>query len=196
MWLANPASARFARVCMYVPQTDPHGVLQFGWTGNSDGNLGEVQTFNDIGLRALAAVGRQALWQGGVAIARYAGPLFASGQLPAAPYEVKDGENPRWAPAMLRRLCRTSTPCKWYYVERIEGEYEDDARENTSQSQPEQLRGRCEAGQACPREGFWFTPAQPDRRRHFSVGEVMPVVGGDYGATIWQWDQNQDPPKL
>ncbi len=57
-------------------------------------------------------------------------------------------------------------------------------------------RGRCEAGQAVPREGFWFTPAQASSRRFFKVGEVTPSVGGDYGATIWQWDQNQDPPKL
>ncbi len=58
------------------------------------------------------------------------------------------------------------------------------------------LRIRCEAGQPCPREGFWFTPAQAGSRRFFKAGEVMPYVGGDYGATIWQWDQNQDSPGL
>lgn len=57
------------------------------------------------------------------------------------------------------------------------------------------LRLRCEAGQPCPREGRWFTPAQADSARFFKAGEVMPELGGDYGATIWQWDQNQDPPK-
>jgi hypothetical protein len=50
---------------------------------------------------------------------------------------------------------------------------------------------RCEAGQPCPREGFWFTPAKTSSRRYFHAGEVMPDVGGDYGATIWQWDQLQ-----
>lgn len=54
-----------------------------------------------------------------------------------------------------------------------------------------QLRLRCEAGQPCPREGCWFTPAQADSRRHFKVGETMPALGSDYGATIWQWDENQ-----
>jgi len=56
--------------------------------------------------------------------------------------------------------------------------------------------GRCEAGQPCPRSGFWFTPAQAGSRRFFKVGEVMPSVDGDYGATIWQWDRNQDEPQL
>ena len=58
------------------------------------------------------------------------------------------------------------------------------------------IRLRCEAGQPCPRAGFWFTPAQAGSRRLFKESEVMPSVGGDYGATIWQWDQNQDQPKL
>jgi len=52
------------------------------------------------------------------------------------------------------------------------------------------------AGEKCTHAGFWFTPAQAGSRRYFKAGDVMPEVGGDYGATIWQWDQNQDPPKL
>jgi Domain of unknown function (DUF1911) len=53
------------------------------------------------------------------------------------------------------------------------------------------VRLRVEAGQPCPREGFWITPAKTDSRRHFKQGEVMPDVGGDYGVTIWQWDEQQ-----
>ena len=74
----------------------------------------------------------------------------------------------------------------------------DFARENAphsgtppGDSSPQQ--GRCEAGQPCPRAGFWFTPAQAGSRRFFKAGEAMPSVGGDYGTTIWQWDQNQSP---
>jgi hypothetical protein len=40
-----------------------------------------------------------------------------------------------------------------------------------------------------PRDGFWFTPAQGNSRRHFKLGEVMPKFENDYGATIWQWDE-------
>lgn len=52
-------------------------------------------------------------------------------------------------------------------------------------------RGRCKAGQRCPREGWWFTPASAGGRRHFKLGEVMPATSGDYGQTIWQWDERQ-----
>jgi len=51
--------------------------------------------------------------------------------------------------------------------------------------------GRCEAGESCPREGYWFTPAKVGSRRHFKQGETMPEFKSDYGLTIWQWDEDQ-----
>jgi hypothetical protein len=53
------------------------------------------------------------------------------------------------------------------------------------------MRLRCEANQPCPREGWWFTPTKSDSRQKFKQGQVMPTVGGDYGTTIWQWDETQ-----
>ena len=44
----------------------------------------------------------------------------------------------------------------------------------------------------CPASGYWFTPARKDSRRRFAQGEQMPEAGGDYGTTVWQWDDNQD----
>ena len=61
----------------------------------------------------------------------------------------------------------------------------------TTGSEAAALRLRCEAGQPCPREGWWFTPAKAGSRRHFKQGEVMPAFSTDYGATIWQWDERQ-----
>lgn len=53
------------------------------------------------------------------------------------------------------------------------------------------VRLRCQAGQPCPASGFWFSPARQTSRRSFTQGELMPEVGGDYGTTIWQWDEQQ-----
>ncbi|AXV70346.1 hypothetical protein CJO74_14250 [Ralstonia solanacearum] len=55
---------------------------------------------------------------------------------------------------------------------------------------------RCEAGEACPKSGYWMTPAKAGSRRYFQQGEVMPTVTSDYGSTIWQWDNDQSDPKL
>ena len=52
-------------------------------------------------------------------------------------------------------------------------------------------RLRCEANHPCPKEGWWFTPAKADSRRHFKQGETMPDLGSAWGSTIWQWDENQ-----
>jgi len=179
------------RTGVYVPQTDPYGTLQFGWTGNADGQLGQVWTFSAAGLQAVAVLGRDALWHDGAAIAHYAAPRFASGEL-EVPYgwEAEAAKDPLWAPTMLAQATRTQRPSKWYYVERVEGEFDDSAAE------PSAVEGnaatlRCESGQPCPRAGFWFTPAREGSRRHFEHGEPMPDTGGDYGTTLWQWDDNQ-----
>lgn len=50
---------------------------------------------------------------------------------------------------------------------------------------------RCPAGQPCPKTGYWLTPSKTDSRRQFKKGDLMPELGADYGATIWQWDANQ-----
>ncbi len=55
---------------------------------------------------------------------------------------------------------------------------------------------RVMAGEPCTRNGFWFTPAQANSRRYFTVGQIMPKIKSDYGATIWQWDTNQELPKI
>ena len=52
------------------------------------------------------------------------------------------------------------------------------------------------AGQPCPKEGWWFTPAAAGSRRHFKHGEIMPEVQSDYGSTFWQWDSDQSDPRL
>lgn len=44
------------------------------------------------------------------------------------------------------------------------------------------------AGQTCPLEGYWFTPAQPNSLRRFQQGEIMPALDdSSWGATLWYW---------
>jgi hypothetical protein len=50
--------------------------------------------------------------------------------------------------------------------------------------QPEDMR--CEGGEACPQDGFWWTPASDPGQGHFKKGDVMPnYPHSKYGATIW-----------
>ena len=68
------------------------------------------------------------------------------------------------------------------------------AREHAALSQPEEKAGarlRAAGGEPCPRAGWWITPARSGSRQRFEQGESMPSFEGDYGATIWQWDEQQ-----
>jgi hypothetical protein len=50
-----------------------------------------------------------------------------------------------------------------------------------------------EAGQACPREGWWSTSAKRDSRRYFALGEAFPAILSTItrGVTLWTWDIDQ-----
>ncbi|CBJ34551.1 PoNe immunity protein domain-containing protein [Ralstonia solanacearum] len=63
-------------------------------------------------------------------------------------------------------------------------------------SVPDNRSPRTPAGQPCPKEGWWFTPAVAGSRRFFKQGEVMPEVKSDYGSTFWQWDGEPAEPEL
>jgi hypothetical protein len=177
------------RTGVYVSQDDPHGALQFAWTGGDYGALGECNTFNDIGLDVLKEVGRTDLWLNHLKMRAYAKnsrftPVFKRDE-PGA-YEGLD-EAPEIAWGMISQLAFTTRPCKWYFVELVNGEFDDASDSDTSLTNGVQ-RLRCEAGQPCPAEGEWFTPGVADKR-HFKQGEILPNLKSDYGKTIWYREQ-------
>jgi len=186
---------RPVRTGVYVPQDDPYGALQFAWSGNSGGRLLDCKTFNALGLQAVNTLGRDAIWSDDPRLL----------QIVKQPNYIAGFKELDWfkEPGFLNDATRATAfvggsgfigrSCKWYFVEQIEGEGEYDAEqtEGVDATGPTAVRARAEAGSLCPRDGFWFTPAQANSRRFFRASEVMPEIGGDYGATIWQWDQNQ-----
>jgi hypothetical protein len=179
------------RTGVYVPQDDPCGTLQFAWTGNNDGRLFDCQTFNELGLQALNVVGRDGLWTDDKRLL----PIASQPKYLAAFKELdwfKESDfltNPVNAKRFIGEAGFTERPRKWYFVERIDGEFDGEA--DTPSPIDGSLRLRVEGGEPCPREGYWFTPARADSRRGFKQGEVMPAFSTDYGATIWQWDERQ-----
>ena len=56
---------------------------------------------------------------------------------------------------------------------------------------------RVAAGETCPQNGWWHTPAQPGSRRHFKQGDTFPAIENSaYGATFWLWSPDQSSPSL
>lgn len=50
---------------------------------------------------------------------------------------------------------------------------------------------RTPGGHACTASGYYFTPSHAGSRRYFEKGTLMPTFDSSYGATIWQWDEQQ-----
>lgn len=175
------------RTGVYVAQEDPYASLQFAWIGNADGVLGDAKTFNELGMRLVGEVGRDALWIDDTKLIPFA--LREMEKNSAMNTGMNDLARVRAKPARARNAMAsavfTDRPCKWYFVEMLNGEFENVDHPNSNQSSD--LRLRCEAGNTCPRQGWWFTPAA-EKRQHFKQGELMPALAGDYGVTIWQWD--------
>jgi hypothetical protein len=175
------------RTGVYVPQDDPHGALQFAWTGGDRGALGDCSTFNDIGLDALSLVGRAALWLNDPVSDQKMFDFVMRGPHTKV-FRARPNFNDRnptldnaWAWAGSEAY--TTRPCKWYFVELVNGEFDEELDAGADMASYAQ-RLRCEAGQPCPAEGEWFTPGVPGTR-HFKQGETMPGMESDYGQTIW-----------
>ncbi|MGQ5523269.1 hypothetical protein ACUHMQ_08420 [Chitinimonas sp. PSY-7] len=149
-----------AKSGVYVPQDDPLGTLQFGWPGNEEGILAECATFNPLGQRLVKEVGRDALWGDSAKLTAFAVDAGKRGDLKIfRGFAPGDEADPMAAPVMLSQNCAIRRPCKWYFVELVEGEYDDVEEETPQQAQPERLR--CEAGKPCPQAGYWGTSKNP-----------------------------------
>jgi len=185
------------RTGVYVPQDDPYGTMQFAWTGNSDGRLFDCQTYNDLGLQAVNAVGRDAMSNDDTRLL----PLVKQ---PAYLEAFKAERNPRFeeeraylddpsnAMVFISVAGVTQRPCNWYVVEPIEGEYEDPE----PPPDPNAFRLRGEPGEVVPKTGWWHTLAIKGEQgfRRFEQGERFPDTEiTKWGSVIWSFDPERQP---
>lgn len=179
------------RTGVYVPADEPHGVLQFAWTGSKGGALGKCNTLSPIGQTILSRVGRQRMWVDRQAMVSVVSPMYASGELTdRGGFRVGAEQHPDAINGVISDACFIERPCKWYFVEKLEGQFDEPLPEQAAAAVEPSERLRCEAGQPCPRTGMWSTPAAQGSRT-FQQGQVMPEMNSDYGMTIWQWSTNQ-----
>lgn len=188
------------RTGAYVPIDDPHGALQFGWTGATPegyrtGVLNECQTLNDIGLDALAAVGRNGLWGDDAGLIAFLAKAWS--RIPDAIKWVleKDGTistKPRIAASAIARHASARRACDWYFVELLEGEYEDGDAPHSSATE-QGIPAPQKAGEVCTATGWWRSPAKHDSRRQFLRGDLFPDIPSEstVGYVQWQWDETQ-----
>lgn len=92
---------------------------------------------------------------------------------------------------------RLEAACSWQLVVRGEGEWVADGLVDLRPSGLELRPGRSQAGDGCPRAGWWYTSARAGSRRYFKQDDIFPSIeGSDYGQTFWLWSDDQTAPRL
>ena len=175
---------------VYIANNDPHANLQFLWSEKGGPVLREAKTFNDIGLAALAKVGRGALWADEKAMFDFA--MSEEYTSLFRPSIYVGGQS--WisaAPAVVASRAFKSAPAKWSLVEIVPGKTQllDTLEIASSETHfnVQQARG----GTSCVTDGFYFTPSSLQSRRFFVKGDIFPNVNSNFGDTYWQWDDEQ-----
>ncbi len=59
----------------------------------------------------------------------------------------------------------------------------------SGQNAESQYQESVQAGEICPKTGYWTTPAQSDTRHYCKKGEILPEIKEqDWGEVYWYWD--------
>lgn len=181
---------RPVRTGVYVPQDDSFGTLQFAWTGNAGGALEACETFSDLAREYIDIVGRDRMWRAPNEAASVQGRVeptdkyFDDWCREHKQMKFRESISSRNARAFAKR------PCKWYFVEQIVDEFEDDMPAAAEPS----VRIRCLPGDSVPRSGWWHSPALHGEqgRRYFSQGSKFPdTAKTEWGAVFWYFDTDQ-----
>lgn len=168
----------------YLAQWEP-GMLSARYNARSRGSLDAPSTWPRYELKSTSRVRSGQL----VALSGVYLPDLSEGcaALLVAGQEAWGGEVPcrNIDPSMPKS---TRLPTVWTLVQRS-GDHGGGVP-GAANPVEQGVRLRCDGGLPCPQEGWWFSPAA-EGRQHFKQGELMPVLGSDYGVTIWQWDAQQ-----
>lgn len=173
---------------IYISKDDPHAALQFAWSGKEGRKLRDANTFSELGLAALATVGRKDLWFNDQKMFDFA----TTSKYAALLHDDviwEDGPHPALASSAVARKAFTKRKSEWYLVEPVEGEFDNLADLDIVESVEQ--RPRIVGGEKCVEPGFYFSPSRPGSRRYFSRDEITPKFDTHYGETFWQWDLEQ-----
>ena len=110
---------------VYIAWEDPNATLQFAFAEHGGRELRMANTFNDIGLAALAYAGRDALWTNNQKMLEF----VTLPQYKAIFHDqifLQGLSQPTLARAALSGAAITTKPVKWYLVEAVDVEWTGD----------------------------------------------------------------------
>jgi len=99
--------------------------------GDSGGSLDQCVTFNDLGLSAINAVGRDNLWNESSELLEFVKKHYFKQfedylrEERGSRFTPEHLNDAGWATAFISACGTATRPCKWIYVERVNDEYEE-----------------------------------------------------------------------
>ncbi|QFS16374.1 hypothetical protein FHP22_01920 [Acinetobacter indicus] len=178
---------------VYIPVGDRYGVPQFAWTYRDEnsftrGQLEECETLNALGKDLFSKFNEYTAWTPSEELRAFAIENIKNKRIEDDwDYLKSDREvQLELTPSLISRNAFTSFDSSWYFVELIEGEFEDIGVEDVDTFATPDLK--VIGGELCPRTGYWILSNDKGKRLYFTKGTVMNKSSKDWGEEYWVYD--------
>lgn len=180
---------------VYIPVGDQLGTPQFAWTyrdenGFEGGKLEECETLNALGKQLFSKFNEYTAWTPSEELRAFAIENIKKKKIDDDwNYMQDDNEGQiELAPSLIANNVFSEVDCSWYFVELVEGEFEDIGGEEISVFATPDLK--VIGGELCPRTGYWILSSQKGKRLYFTKGTLIPKYNKDWGEEYWIFDGN------
>ena len=178
---------------VYIPVGDRYGAPQFAWTHEETGTfergwLEKCETINALGKQLFSKFNEYTAWTPSEELRAFAIEYLKKKKIDDNFGYVKfDYDRQlRLAPSLIARNVFTTFDCSWYFVELVDGEFEEIGREETEVFVTPDLK--VIGGELCPRTGYWILSSQKEKRLYFTKGTLIPKYNKDWGEEYWVFD--------
>ncbi|MFV5191991.1 MULTISPECIES: hypothetical protein [Acinetobacter] len=178
---------------VYIPVGDQYGVPQFAWTyQESDtferGWLEKCRTINALGKQLFSKFNEYTAWTPSEELRTFAIENIKKKKIDDDFGYVKLNYDSqlRLAPELIANNVFSKADCSWYFVELVEGEFEDIGGEEIDVFATPDLK--VIGGELCPRTGYWILSSQKEKRLYFTKGTLIPKYNKDWGEEYWIFD--------
>ncbi|RKG53868.1 hypothetical protein D7V64_05485 [Acinetobacter cumulans] len=181
---------------VYIPIGDQYGSPQFAWTHQESdtferGWLEKCETLNALGKQLFSKFNEYTAWIPSEELRAFALENIKRKKI-VDDWNYMQAENAvqiELAPSLLANNVFSGVDCSWYFVELVEGEFEELGGEGSDIFVVPDLKVL--GGELCPRTGFWVLSNNSDKRLFFTKGTSIPKYNKHWGDEYWVFDGDE-----
>ncbi len=178
---------------VYIPVGDRYGVPQFAWTYRDEnsftrGQLEKCETLNALGKDLFSKFNEYTAWTPSEELRKFAIENIKKKKIDDDFGYVKLRHDTQLtlASELIANNVFSKADCSWYFVELVDGEFEDIGVEDVDTFATPDLK--VIGGELCPRTGYWILSNDKAKRLYFTKGTVMNKSSKDWGEEYWVYD--------